>query len=89
MLFANLVDVLGLRLLNDDEAMGGFSVHDPLEPLQLRVDEQRPARSSSHDGAVFNRQHIRLQAFGCPNSLSHGTRVSRFTSCMFLCRLEV
>mmetsp|Transcript_13357 Transcript_13357/g.32645 ORF Transcript_13357/g.32645 Transcript_13357/m.32645 type:complete len:547 (-) Transcript_13357:606-2246(-) len=65
----DLVDVLVLRLLDDDQAVRLLAVDDPLDALQLRVDHQGPAGSSRHDSTVLNGQRVSGQALVGPASL--------------------
>mgnify|MGYP006983459090 CR=1 FL=1 len=63
------IDVLVLACLNNAQAIGLLPLHDPLDALQLWVDEQRPAGAVAHNGTVVNRQWVRGQSLVGPLGL--------------------
>ena len=65
----DLLNVARLRLLHDDQAVGLLAADDPLDALQLRVDEQAPAAGRGHDGAILHAQRVCLQALLRPARL--------------------
>jgi hypothetical protein len=47
---------------------GGLLLPQPLDALQLRVDDERPARGAAHDGSVLRGHLIRRQSIRSPSS---------------------
>ena len=66
------VYVFGLRLLQDDEAMGRLLADDPFDALQLRIYHQRPARCSQDDRPIVYAKRISRQPLLCPFCLQWG-----------------
>ena len=63
------VNVLGLGLLDNFEAIGQLPVHDPFNALQLGVNHETPPRGVAHDGTVLNRQGVSHEALIGPLGL--------------------
>ena len=62
-------EVASEALLARDEAVGRLAPADPVDALQLRVDDQRVARAAHDDGRVLEREPIGRQTLGHPDSL--------------------